>query len=121
MFITSNIFSHGASPYFRAAQYWGTRGFFHQLIDPRRVVYSGATPRYGLQYANAMPLHQAEHEKAMDESLARQWLGLLPEERRVRLTNDATLWPDGQLTRGAFLKRLSQLTEQAQANGRRVN
>jgi hypothetical protein len=98
------------APLFLAAQYFGTRGFFADLRDPRRVVYQGWQKRYSLQYAWAMPEHALEPEKPLDRALAGRWLARLPEgELRAKAAADPALRADGTLTRGAFLERLYRL------------
>lgn len=96
------------SSYFREAQYFGTRGFFHSLIDPQKIAYTNSRRRVGvLQYSYAMPQHEADLDEHIDEKLAQHWISLLPDaEARTRAAADPSLRPDRTLTRGAFLKRL---------------
>jgi hypothetical protein len=98
-----------ASPEFKAAQHFGTLGFFHQLVDPKEVVYRRPARRHGLQYFAAFPHHEAELDKPMDEQLARRWIGLLPDaDARARAGSDVMLRAASKLTRGAFLRRLAE-------------
>jgi hypothetical protein len=108
------------SPYFRAAQYFGTRGFFHHLIDPRQITFTPPKPlRPGHQYSEAMPQHAAALDQPVDEKLARHWIGLLPSAAlRERANANAALRADGRLTRGEFLRRLYQLVT-TESNGER--
>lgn len=107
-----------SSPYFREAQYFGTRGFFHSLVDPRKATYSNPTRRPDtLQYNYAMPLHEAHLDQLVDEGLARHWISLLPSaEVRARASADPALGLDYTQTRGAFLKRLYRYAEELKEN-----
>ncbi len=86
------------SPTFKAAQYFGTRGFFHDLVDPK----TPAKPRGGTtgQWGGAYPQHEVGIAVPIDETLAGGWAKLAS----VELTGD--LKADGKLTRGEFLNRL---------------
>ena len=87
------------SPWFKAAQYFGTRGFFHDLIDPKTAPpkQRGATTG---QWGGAYPHHEAGIDIPIDETLAARWA------RLAGVEPTADLQPDGQLTRGEFLNRL---------------
>jgi len=90
------------SPYFRAAQYWGTRGLFHGLVDPRtaHLVYP---PNYGdMQYRKAFPYHALEPDRPMDEALSTSWL------RQAGITDPALRQRATTLSRGQFLNELYQ-------------
>jgi hypothetical protein len=108
------------SPYFRAAQYFGTRGFFHHLTDPQQITFTAPKLlRPGHQYFEAMPHHAAALNQPVDEPLARHWLELLASEATwARANNDAALRPNGKLTRGEFLQRLYQLVTTFSDNDR---
>jgi hypothetical protein len=50
------------SPFFPIAQYYGTRGFFHSVIDLAKAVCQPQRPRFGLQYARRpLPRRGARH------------------------------------------------------------
>lgn len=86
------------SEWFKAAQYFGTRGFFHDLADPK----TPAKPRGGTtgQWGGAYPQHEAGVGVPIDEALAARWAKLAG----VELADG--LKADGKLTRGEFLNRL---------------
>ena len=87
------------APFFHAAQYFGTRGFFQDLIDPRTARDTKRPGATG-QWRGAYPHHAIGLELPIDRELAVQWSRLAGTELA------ADLAPDGRLTRGAFLNRL---------------
>ncbi len=94
-----------ASPYFRAAQLFGTYGFFHHLIDPDQATGKGlarATGQWRLAFAD----HQLRPSEPIDATLAQHWLQLAEQEFGISLTDSKGLDADGKLTRGEFLNRL---------------
>jgi hypothetical protein len=97
-----------ASLYFKAAQYFGTRGFFHQIIDPRTITWQTPKLRFGLQYSVAMPHHEAALDKLMDQGLATQWLSLFSQQGSLRAGENLKA---GALRRGDFLQQLYRLRE----------
>jgi hypothetical protein len=86
------------SPSFKAVQYFGTRGFFHELIDPKTAPPKQRTPATG-QWGGAYPHHEVGLELPIDEALAARWTSLAKAET-------ADLKADGKLTRGEFLAQL---------------
>lgn len=66
------------SPHFKAAQYFGTRGFFHHITDPRTITWQTPKLRFGLQYSVAMPHHEAQLDQTLDEALRSRWQKLMP-------------------------------------------
>lgn len=86
------------SPSFKAAQYFGTRGFFHDLVDPKAPVQPRT--RATGQWGGAYPNHEIGINLPIDEVLPVRWA----KQAGVELSPD--LKPDGQLTRGEFLNRL---------------
>lgn len=92
------------SLYFEAAQYFGMKGFFHDLypladiqIKPRVI--------HKLQYSDAMSYHNIEPEKNLDEALAKNWIKKLPTIHQAKAT---TLYQSQSWKRGEFLKALYQ-------------
>ncbi len=94
------------SPHFRAAQYFGTRGYFHGLVDVANLQHQPLGARYRAVYA----FQEADLDQPITESLAKRWIAALdkPEDRRAALSMPG-LKPDGVVTRGVFLDRLYQL------------
>lgn len=94
------------SPQFKATQYFGTRGFFNDLINPATATFSWPKSAHQLG-APSYPNHEVGPEKVMDPELATRWLTRLNDrEARVRASADPKLQPDGKLTRGEFLQML---------------
>jgi hypothetical protein len=85
------------SKYYRAAQFFGTRGYFHHVVDPAQARYEALRPRFGLQYSYAVPLHAAELDRPLDDMLRNQWL----ESKPARCDP-----PQQGLSRGEFLAEL---------------
>jgi hypothetical protein len=83
--------------YSRAAQYFGTRGFFHPLSPEFR---GGAVGRSTGQWSIGYPEHAVGFEQPIDAALAARWLDL------ARVKPGPGLAADGQVTRGEFLNRL---------------
>jgi hypothetical protein len=60
-------------PLFRPIQFFGTLGFFHNLIDPSEAedwTQGRSTGQWNLR----MPYHALEPERLVDEKLAQDWL-----------------------------------------------
>lgn len=87
-----------ASPWFKAAQFFGTQGYFHDLVDPRTP--AGPRPPTTGQWGGAYPLHEAGVALPIDEALAARWT------KRAGVEQTPDLKADGRLTRGEFLNRL---------------
>lgn len=89
------------SPYFKAVQFWGTKGFFHDLPEYKDVPYVGRGKSLGRgQYIEAYPYHELNPDKKLDFNLYQHWIktsGLNPAE----ITEY-----ESSLTRGEFLKSL---------------
>jgi len=83
--------------YSRAAQYFGTRGFFH-LISPE--VPGGASGRATGQWNIGYAEHAVGFNEPIDAALAARWLHLADVPAGPRFA------ADGRLTRGEFLNRL---------------
>jgi hypothetical protein len=90
------------SRYFQAVQYFGTRGFFHDLAGSEGVRPAGTNLATG-QWRIAITGHDAGLSRPIDPALAARWLGLAGANPR------ADLVADGRLTRGEFLHRLHSL------------
>lgn len=92
------------SPYFEAAQYFGMKGFFHDLYPLAEIQIK---PRviHKLQYSDAMSYHNIEPEKTLDEALAKNWIKKLPTTHQSKAT---TLYQNQSWKRGEFLKALYQ-------------
>jgi hypothetical protein len=92
------------SPYFRAAQFFGQKGFFNHIpaidnvrfIDHLKFVVQG-------QYRKAFPYHSVDPERLMDERLLHQWLNLVDYNFTKAESQQLLL-----LTRGEFLNTLYQ-------------
>jgi len=87
------------STLFRAAQYFGTRGYFHSLADPKNEQLAKRFSATG-QWSEARMDLAIEPGKLIDEALASQWL------KQAGVKKTAQLRADGRLTRGEFLERL---------------
>lgn len=88
-----------AHPLFAAVQYFGTRGFFHSLVDPAKVELSPQVLRFGLQYSYAFKHHEARLDTPLSDKTRQQWLSMAPELRGCAI-------PGAASTRGAFLAEL---------------
>lgn len=89
---------------FKVAQFFGTRGFFHDAPGIGRAAEQGRKSLRG-QHLTAFPHHAAELQKPIDPALGEHWLKLLP-NAAARALADTSLRADGKLTRGEFLQRL---------------
>lgn len=87
------------SPWFKAAQFFGTLGLFHDLVDPTTAPDERSQRTTG-QWSTAFPHHAVGFKQAIESSLAEKWAAAI----RMKLSGD--LMPDGRLTRGEFLNRL---------------
>ncbi len=85
------------SIYSRAAQYFGTKGFFHELSSEEGgPAFGRSTGQWRIGY----PAHAAEFDRPMDSSLAHVWLA------RAGLAPEPYFEIDGKVTRGEFLNRM---------------
>jgi hypothetical protein len=85
------------TPYSRAAQYFGTRGFFHRLSPEVR---GGAVGRSTGQWSISYPGHAVGFDQPIDVALASHWLMMAGVKPAPQLA------ADGRLSRGEFLNRL---------------
>ncbi|MCY7352394.1 MAG: FAD-dependent oxidoreductase, partial [Cytophagaceae bacterium] len=90
------------SPYFEAVQYFGLKGFFHDLY-PLEEINIVPLKILKLQYRDAALYHNVEPEKALNEGLAKQWISQLPAPKRSGATQ---LYASQKWNRGEFLKAL---------------
>jgi hypothetical protein len=60
---------------FEAVQYFGTKGYFHELPENKNVPYVGRGSGKNLrgQYISAYPYHEIQPDKMMDAALAERW------------------------------------------------
>lgn len=95
------------SPYFKAAQYFGTRGYFHYLPEYQNCSYASRGQLLGKgQWLKAYLNHAVSPDIKMDTALLHQWLAKAGKQNQ-RL-NTAYL----AMTRGEFLNQLyKQLAE----------
>jgi hypothetical protein len=89
-----------AHPLFTVAQYFGTRGFFHSIVDPAKVELSPQVIRFGLQYSYAFEHHEAGLDTPLSPEIRKQWLAMAPEL-------SACADPLAR-TRGSFMAKLYQ-------------
>ncbi len=91
-----------SSPWFKAAQYFGTRGLFADRIDAGDATAQRAVRTTGQwttgQWTTAFPNHAVGLEHVIEMDLARQWC------ERAGVSWAESLAPDGRMTRGEFLK-----------------
>ncbi len=88
------------SPYFLAAQYFGTKGFLHGLIDPKTAPQENREPTTG-QWSSRRPYHELQPDRPMDDALAQRWLRMAAELGvKIKLENLTSM------TRGEFLNAL---------------
>jgi hypothetical protein len=95
------------SPYFKASQYFGTKGFFHHLIDINTVSFQPASRTFGLQYFAAHPNHNLEPDKQLEQQLGMHWVSLLPDDK-IKIEAEEIL-RSRTWSRGEFLNRLYDL------------
>ena len=96
-----------ASPYFADAQYFGTKGYFHQMPEYRDMPYIGRGGGKGMrgQHIHAYPYHDIHPEKMMDEELAKHWW------KKAGLYDNPPKWDIKEMSRGGFLKKLKVYLE----------
>jgi hypothetical protein len=85
------------SPYFEAVQYFGMKGFFHDLypldkvqIKPRKI--------HKLQYMDAMDYHSVEPELILEDAVATNWINKLSKTKqsRARILYQSKAWRRGE-------------------------
>ena len=99
-FVVRRLDEPARSSLFRAAQYFGTRGFFHELAPADREGVKRKTATG--QWSEARMDLALEPAKPMDEALASSWL------RKAGIASGARFRADGTVTRGEFLDRMYQ-------------
>ncbi len=93
------------SPYFQAVQYFGAKGFFHDLY-PLDEVNLRSVPVLKLQYSGPMLYHDVEPDKELDSDLAKSWIARLPNDKQ---SSALQLLPRKPWKRGEFLLALFQI------------
>jgi hypothetical protein len=100
------------SEFFKAAQYFGTKGFFHHLISIDTIDFKPANRTFGLQYFEAHPYHELEPNKVLDNQLALLWISLIKD---TETRNKARMMLNKKsYTRGEFLNKLYELSKKEQ-------
>ncbi len=69
------------APYFEAIQYFGAKGFFHDLY-PLESVELKARIIHKLQYMGPSDYHEVKPENELDEQLALSWIKKLPNNKQ---------------------------------------
>ncbi len=92
------------SPYFEAVQYFGAKGFFHDLF-PLELVTIKPRAVHKLQYMDAMEYHNIEPEKQLEESLASRWIRKLPASKQAKAKQlfQSKPWKRGEFLLALFL------------------
>ncbi len=90
------------SPYFEAVQYFGAKGFLHDIYSPDEVSLR-PVPILKLQYSGPMLYHDVQPEMVLDQSLAEKWIAKLP---RNEQGSARQLFSSKAYTRGGFLNAL---------------
>lgn len=91
-----------ASPWFAAAQFFGSRGFFHVFEPPPRS--DAARTTLTDHWRSAYPFHEFQAERKMTEDLARRWLDTAVNLKMHSFFDPAQVGASG-LTRGEFLNK----------------
>ena len=93
------------SPYFEAVQYFGAKGFFHDLYAPEEVSLR-SVPVLKLQYSGPMLYHDVEPEKVLDSKLAERWMTKLPagQQAQARQLYATKSWTRGELLNALFIQ-----------------
>ncbi len=94
------------SPYFEAVQYFGNKGFFHDLY-PLDVVNIKPRTIHKLQYMDAMEYHNIEPEKPLEMSLATHWIQKLPvaQQAQARQLTQLKSWKRGEFLNALYQKK----------------
>lgn len=93
------------SPYFKAAQYVGTRGLLHAIPGYDTTAYEDHMKVIRGQFTRAFPHHGLEPTKPMTTKLADLWL------KKVGLTSAALSTKSATQTRGQFLNEVYRLSK----------
>lgn len=98
------------SPYFKASQYLGTKGFIHDVYTMEKDKMPG-TKKYnsirGTQYTYAYPFHKLQPDKLMDQKLAEKWWGRIPDSEEKKQARNSL--KNKTLTRGDALLKIYEL------------
>ena len=93
-----------SSPYFKAVQFLGNRGFFQHLYDPeeatdwsREIIKGPGPPNH---FTTAFPYHDIKPQKIMTKELAGKWL------KMAKMTDSSLITSYHELTRGEFLNKI---------------
>ncbi len=90
------------SPYFEAVQYFGAKGFFHDLYAPEDVSLR-SVPVLKIQYSGPMLYHDVMPDEKLDSDLAKSWIDKLSVDKRSSATQ---LLATKSWKRGEFLLTL---------------
>ncbi|WP_428666975.1 FAD-dependent oxidoreductase [Runella sp.] len=96
------------SPYFEAVQYYGSKGFFHDLYAPEDVNLIPLKV-LKLQYRNASLYHNIDPEKSLDPALAARWIKKLPLKDQAPTTQfyQSKSWKRGEFLNALYAKNKS--------------
>ena len=96
-----------ASPLFKVAQYFGTKGYFHGMPEYRNVPYIGRGTTEGMrgQHIQAYPYHYLYPDKKMDDALAMLWW------QKAGMADKPPKWDLKKLSRGEFLQKMLEYLE----------
>lgn len=102
------------SPHFKAVQYFGTRGFFHDLVDLNGIDFKPpANLGYG-QFTEAFPYHEAKLNEPLSTEVFGAWCRKITDEKlRGRVLARRAVYVDGKSSRGQFLHDLFGLHDQS--------
>jgi hypothetical protein len=93
------------SPHFRVVQYFGNRGFFHDVIDAKEASWAMGKHIPGTQWRGAAPNHDAGLELVLTPEQRGKWM------RRAGIADDAL--PGAGATRIEFLTALYHIMKGA--------
>jgi hypothetical protein len=95
------------SPYFKAAQYFGTKGLFHSIYNLDSINLVPPKSLWGTQYRESFPFHSLELNKLLDFRLAEEWLSILNLDNKK--DSEARRELRETITRGEFLTKLYKI------------
>lgn len=98
-FVVRRLEEPARSSLFRAAQYFGTRGYFHELATESRAGAGKRKTATG-QWSEARMDLSLEPSRPMDPQLAASWLA------KAGIPDGPGFRADGVVTRGEFLERM---------------
>lgn len=98
-FVVRRLEEPARSSLFRAAQYFGTRGYFHELATESRAGVGKRKTATG-QWSEARMDLSLEPSRPMDPQLAASWLA------KAGIPDGPGFRADGVVTRGEFLERM---------------